>query len=52
MVTPNKAEEIRGAIDELKKAVAELETRLQQGRFDSPHQGSLKSIGHPSAHFG
>ncbi len=40
-----EAKAIREAIDQLKGEIAELETRLQQDRILSHHQGSLKSIG-------
>jgi hypothetical protein len=40
-----EAKATREAIDQLKGEIAQLETRLQQDRILSQHQGSLKSIG-------
>ncbi len=44
MVSDVESEAIRKAIDQLKEAIAELETCLQQGRIRG-HPGSLRSIG-------
>jgi len=38
VISDVEAQEIRKSIDQLKQDIAELETRLLQRRFYSPHQ--------------